>query len=337
MKPASEWHDQIMVGDAKRLAARLPGGIVKCIVTSPPYFGHRDYAGGSKVAGDELGKEADHRKYVERLVEVFSNLRDALAADGTLWLNLGDTYRKGQMLGIPWRVALGLQDAGWLLRSEIIWEKPNAMPSSVRNRPTTSHEHLFMLAKSPAYFYNSDAIREPHVTFSPNSKMMGGRGHLGKRNGTPEAGKNSGNGNLHDARWDQYFHPLGRNKRTVWSIPLGKFRGSHFAVFPEKLVETCILAGTSSRDLVLDPFMGSGTTAVAAKGLNRRYLGFELVPEYVELAGSRLTKAPTDGLFETVQAEKPEGTSSLERPTGPANCKGTCNLSTPTSSTGNPG
>ncbi|RMG06352.1 MAG: hypothetical protein D6735_04110 [Acidobacteria bacterium] len=132
---------------------------------------------------------------------------------------------------MPWRVALGLQDAGWILRSEIIWHKPNAMPASVKNRPTTSHEHVFLFAKSKDYFYNADAIREPHVTFTEASKMRGGRNHFGKRNGTPENGKNKGNPNLHNGRWDQAFHPLGRNKRTVWDIPLSKFRDAHFAVF----------------------------------------------------------------------------------------------------------
>jgi site-specific DNA-methyltransferase (adenine-specific) len=314
MKPIGEWHDKVIVGDSKRLATQLPRGIVKCIITSPPYFGHRDYSGTSEIACEELGKEADHVQYVARLVQVFADLRDALSPDGTLWLNLGDTYRQGQMLGIPWRVALGIQDAGWLLRSEIIWEKPNAMPSSVKNRPTTSHEHLFFFSKSTEYFYNADAIREPHVTFSPDSKMKGGRGHLGKRNGTPEVGKNKGNQNLHDGRWDQYFHPLGRNKRTVWSIPLGKFRGSHFAVFPERLVETCILAGSSPNDLVLDPFMGSGTTAIVAQSLNRRYLGFELVPEYAALSESRLRSSQSAPLFSAKQDEVSNPAPTLEQP-----------------------
>lgn len=314
MNPVGEWHNKVMVGDSKRLATQLPSGIVKCIITSPPYFGHRDYAGISEIAREELGKELDHVQYVSRLVQVFADLRNALSPDGTLWLNLGDTYRQGQMLGIPWRVALGLQDAGWLLRSEIIWEKPNAMPSSVKNRPTTSHEHLFLLTKSTEYFYNADAIREPHVTFSPDSKMKGGRGHLGKRNGTPEVGKNKGNQNLHDGRWDQYFHPLGRNKRTVWSIPLGKFRGSHFAVFPEKLVETCILAGTSPGELVLDPFMGSGTTAVVAQSLGRRYLGIELVPAYAALAEGRLRNAQAAPLFSVSQNESPKPAPMFEQP-----------------------
>jgi site-specific DNA-methyltransferase (adenine-specific) len=297
-----DWTNRVLVGDSRRLAADLPDGLVKTIVTSPPYYGHRDYAGDTELAKAEFGKERDHTAYVKHLVTLFTELRRTMAADGTLWLNLGDSYRSGQMLGIPWRVALGLQDAGWLLRSEIIWEKPNAMPSSTKNRPTTSHEHLFLFAKTPDYYYDCDAIREPHVTFSPESKMKGGRGHLGKRNGTPESGKNKGSHNLHDARWDQYFHPLGRNKRTVWSIPLGKFRGAHFAVFPEKLVENCVLAGSRENELVLDPFLGSGTTALVAQRLHRNYLGFELVPAYAQIARDRLAESRPGTLFTEISS-----------------------------------
>jgi site-specific DNA-methyltransferase (adenine-specific) len=162
------------------------------------------------------------------------------------------------------------------------------MPSSVKNRPTTAHEHVFLLAKSKDYFYNADAIREPHVTFTDASKMKGGRNHFGKRNGTPEIGKNQGSHNLHDGRWDQAFHPLGRNKRTVWDISLGKFRDAHFAVFPEELVKNCILASSREKDIVLDPFMGSGTTAYVAKKNGRDYLGIELVPKYIKITEKRL-------------------------------------------------
>jgi site-specific DNA-methyltransferase (adenine-specific) len=279
--------DTVLVGDSWTLAKSLPSALAQCIVTSPPYFGHREYAASADLTGFEVGREENPADYVSKLVALFSRLRRALKDDGTLWLNLGDTYRKEQLLGIPWRVALALQDDGWLLRSEIIWSKPNAMPSSVKNRPTTAHEHIFLLAKSKDYFYNADAIREPHVTFSEASKMRGGRNHFGKRDGTPESGKNGGNQNLHDGRWDQAFHPLGRNKRTVWDIPLGKFREAHFAVFPETLVKTCVLAGTQEGDLVLDPFMGSGTTACVARSLGRHFLGLELMPHYAEMAMKR--------------------------------------------------
>lgn len=290
--------DTIIVGDSFEIAKSLPSNLARCIVTSPPYFGHREYSGCKSIGALELGREGEPQIYIKKLISIIDELRRVLLPDGTLWLNLGDTYRNGQMLGIPWRVALGLQDSGWLLRSEIIWHKPNAMPSSVKNRPTTAHEHIFLFARANDYFYNADAIREPHVTFSSESRMKGGRNHFGKRNGTPEKGKNEGNPNLHSGRWDQAFHPLGRNKRTVWNIPLGKFRGSHFAVFPERLVECCISAGTSSGDLVLDPFVGSGTTAVVAKRLNRRFLGLELVPAYAEMALRRIREAiPENTLF----------------------------------------
>lgn len=280
--------DTILLGDSWDIARLLPSNYVQCIVTSPPYFGHREYAESDALARSEFGREDEPSAYVQRLVFLFEELRRVLKDSGTLWLNLGDTYRRDQLLGMPWRVALALQNAGWFLRSEIIWNKPNAMPSSVKNRPTTAHEHIFLLAKSKDYYYNADAIREPHVTFTEASKMRGGRNHFGKRNGTPEQGKNKGDHNLHDGRWDQAFHPLGRNKRTVWDIPLGKFRDTHFAVFPEALVRNCILASTCKNDSVLDPFAGSGTTACVAKKLGRHYLGVELIPQYVEMALKRI-------------------------------------------------
>lgn len=282
--------DMILIGDSWGIAKTLPSDTVQCIVTSPPYLGHRKYIEDGSLEPLEFGRETDPKTYVEKLVNLFDELKRVLNYNGTLWLNLGDTYREGELLGIPWRVAFGLRDAGWILRSEIIWNKPNAMPSSVKNRPTTSHEHIFLFSKSRDYFYDADAIREPHVTFTPDSKMKGGRNHLGKRDGTPEQGKNKGNSNLHNGRWDQAFHPLGRNKRTVWNIPLGKFREAHFAVFPEELVECCVLAGTSKDEIVLDPFMGSGTTAVVARRLGRHFLGIELVPEYVEISMKRLAQ-----------------------------------------------
>jgi len=280
--------NSILQGSSWAVAKSLPSDYVQTIVTSPPYFGHREYSDNPKLALQEFGREDDPKLYVQKLVELFEELKRVIREDGTLWLNLGDTYRKEQLLGIPWRVALALQDAGWFLRSEIIWNKLNAMPSSVKNRPTTAHEHVFLLAKSKDYFYNADAIREPHVTFTAESKMKGGRNHFGKRNGTPESGKNGGNHNLHDGRWDQAFHPLGRNKRTVWDISLGKFRDAHFAVFPEELVKNCILASTREQDIVLDPFMGSGTTACVAKKNGRSYLGIELVPKYIKIAEKQL-------------------------------------------------
>lgn len=280
---AAEWIDRLHCGDAATLGAALPAGCLDTVITSPPYFQQRDYEDAQ-----QLGRESDPEDYVQRLVEVFTTLRPALQSRGTVWVVLGDKYLGHQLLGMPWRFALAMQKAGWLLRSDIIWHKPNAMPSPVKNRPTTDHEYLFLFSQSADYFFDADAIREPHVTFSAESRMRGGRRHFGQRGGTPEKGKNAGNQNLHDGRWDQAFHPLGRNKRTVWSIPLSKYREAHFAVFPEKLVETCLLASCPTGGVVLDPFSGAGTTAVVARRLGRHFIGFDCNPAYCRLAEQRL-------------------------------------------------
>lgn len=283
MDPITSWLNQIHVGHAAQILPHMPNGIIDCIVTSPPYYQQRDYE-----ADGQLGSESSAEEYILNLRAVFRECARVLKESGTLWLNLGDKYDNGRLLGLPWRVALAIQEEGWILRSDIIWHKPNAMPSSVKNRPTTDHEYLFLLVKSQNYHYDMDAIREPHVTFSPESKMKGGRNHFGKVNSTPEQGKNGGNSNLHDGRWDQAFHPKGRNRRTVWEIPLSKFREAHFAVFPEKLVELCVQAGCPESGVVLDPFVGSGTTAVVAQKLGRHYVGIDINPAYATLAQSRL-------------------------------------------------
>ncbi|MHB8864263.1 MAG: DNA-methyltransferase [Pirellulaceae bacterium] len=281
--PDEAWRNSILCGDAREQMERLPTGAIDTIVTSPPYFQQRDYSGQ-----DQLGQEATPAAYVERLVSIFAACQRVLTESGSLWIVLGDKYQDGQQLGMPWRVVLGLVDAGWILRSDIIWHKPNAMPSAVKTRPTTDHEYVFFLTKSKHYYYDADAIREPHVTFTKQSRMRGGRRHFFLRDGTPEAGKNGGASNLHKGRWDQAFHPKGRNKRTVWSIPLSKFRKAHFAVYPEKLVETCLRAGCPPGGVVLDPFLGSGTTAVVARRLGRDYVGIDCVPEYCQMAAERL-------------------------------------------------
>lgn len=286
----------VILGDVRKQSRILDDNFFQCIITSPPYFGHRLYSTNNP---DEIGKESDLLDYINNLVDAFNLLRPKLHDSGLLWLNLGDTYREKALLGIPWRVALALQDDGWILRSDIIWYKPNAMPSSVKDRPTVDHEYIFMFSKNKEYYYNADAIREPHVTFSENSKTRGGRNHFGKRNGTPEKGKNGGNPNLHNGRWDQAFHPNGRNKRTVWEIPLGKFRDAHFAVFPEKLVENCLLASTEPNDYILDPFCGSGTTGVVALKHTRNFIGIELVEKYQKMAQNRLKELTVQNtLFE---------------------------------------
>ncbi|MFN3333880.1 MAG: DNA-methyltransferase [Caldilinea sp.] len=293
----------VIAGDIRVVAPSLPNDFFQAIVTSPPYFGHRNYSGFPNPS--EIGQEEDPAQYVANLVAVFRVLHDKLKPNGLLWLNLGDSYRDKSLLGIPWRVALALQEDGWVLRSDIIWYKPNAMPSSVKDRPTTDHEYVFMLARNPSYYYNADAIREPHVTFTKKSKMRGGRNHFGKPGGTPEAGKNTGNSNLHDGRWDQAFHPLGRNRRTVWEIPLSKSRNAHFAVYPEKLAELCILASTSEGDFVLDPFTGSGTTGVVACRLQRRFVGVELSNHYQAMAQQRIEAITAQlGLFQVKTTEE---------------------------------
>ena len=293
--------DTIYHGDAKQLAQRFSSANraddaradadsseisqVAAIITSPPYFGHRVYQENDLR---ELGREKSVDEYVENLVDCLQAVRLLLATNGVLWLNLGDTYRRGVLQGVPWRVAIALQDAGWLLRSDVIWHKPNAMPSAATRRPTVDHEYLFLFSNGKEYHYDADAIREPHVTFTEQSRMRGGRTHFGVRNGTPEAGKYGGKINMHDGRWDQAFHPKGRNRRTVWSVPLGKCREAHFAVFPPRLIEPCLLATVPEGEVVLDPFMGAGTTACVAVEHQRHFIGFELAAEYIELAHQRI-------------------------------------------------
>lgn len=282
---AADWDacDLIVNGHARDALDVMPAGLAHVAVTSPPYFGQRDYG-----AAGQIGVEESPGAYVAALVGVFRSLRRVLRDDGTLWLNLGDKYRDGALMGMPWRVALALVDDGWVLRSDIVWHKPNAMPHSAKSRPTHDHEYLFMLSKSGPYHYDADAIREPHRTFGEDSRMRGGRGHFGKRGGTPEAGKNNGNPNLHDGRWDQAFHPLGRNKRTVWSVPLGKYRDAHFAVFPPALIEPCILAGSPAGGILIDPFFGAGTSGLVARDKGRRFVGIEINRAYCDMARVRL-------------------------------------------------
>ena len=282
-KPASDWLDQFHCGDAIEVARTMPDALVDTIVTSPPYYKQRDY--GSDL---QIGQEQSIDEYLHRMKDLFAELRRVVKPSGSLWMVIGDKYIKGELQGLPWRVAFALKDSGWILRSDCIWHKPNAMPSAVKNRPTTDHEYIFFFSNSKDYFYDADAIREPHVTFSEKSKMKGGRTHFGKRDSTPEAGKNGGDNNLHDGRWDQAFHPKGRNKRTVWSISLSKFREAHFAVYPETLVKTCISASCPTDGVVLDPFSGAGTTALVAARTKRHFVGIDCNPEFCEMAKRRL-------------------------------------------------
>lgn len=291
--------DQFLLGNALDVARSLPDAYVDTIVTSPPYYQQRDYESPLQI-----GLEESPEEYVQKLAELFSELHRVTKPSGTAWVVIGDKYEKGELLGMPWRVCLALKDVGWRLRSDCIWHKPNAMPSATKTRPTTDHEYIFFFSQSKDYFYDADAIREPHVTFSENSKMKGGRQHFGKRGGTPEQGKNSGDNNLHDGRWDQAFHPKGRNKRTVWSISLSKFRDTHFAVYPETLVETCINAACPEGGLVLDPFSGAGTTALTATRLKRHFLAIDCNEKYNAIAQRRLKKWLTANSSETTDSEE---------------------------------
>jgi DNA modification methylase len=255
---------------------RIPSGSIQCCITSPPYYGLRDYG----VSG-QLGLEKSPDEYVAKLVAVFREVRRALRSDGTLWLNLGDSYGAGkQLTGIPWRVAFALQADGWYLRQDIIWHKPNPMPESVRDRCTKAHEYVFLLSKSPKYFYDAEAVKEPVVN---GEKFHGAYSDLSILNITAKR-----NGRLdNDNRTEK------RNKRSVWTITPKPYRGAHFAVMPEALIEPCILAGSKPNDIVLDPFSGAGTVALVASRNQRHYLGFELNAEYCRLAQERLEHATT--------------------------------------------
>jgi site-specific DNA-methyltransferase (adenine-specific) len=261
----------ILRGDALHILSRLPKEAVQCVMTSPPYWGLRDY----QVEG-QIGLEETLPQFINRLVSVFREVYRVLKNDGIFWLNIGDGYTSGNrgwrapdkknparamsmrpntpdglkpkdLVGIPWRLAFALQQDGWYLRSDIVWNKPNAMPESVKDRPTRSHEYIFMFTKKEKYYYDYEAIKEPR----DDGKGM-------------------------------------RNKRSVWDVNTEPYKDAHFATFPSTLIEPCILAGTKKGDYVLDPFFGSGTVGVVCERLKRNYIGIELHPEYIALAAKRL-------------------------------------------------
>ena len=267
----------ILEGNVLEQLARLADASISCVVTSPPYWGLRKYDAPDVTWPNgwtgQYGLEPTPELYVQHTLDVLRAIRRVLRPDGVVWWNIGDGYAaSGQGRGsahgtavitdddlgskmplppdlkakdlvlMPSRVALAAQADGWWVRSDIIWHKSNAMPSSVKDRPTTDFEHIFMFTKKARYWYDQEAVREPHVTFSSESRMRGGRNHLGVRGGTPEKGKNAGDSNLHDARWDQAFHPSGRNLRTVWKFGTSSTPEAHFATFPEELPRRCIKA-----------------------------------------------------------------------------------------------
>ena len=244
---------------------------VNTCVTSPPYWGLRDYG-----TDDQLGLEKTPEKFVENLVNVFREVRRVLRDDGTVWLNLGDSYLSNKQLGgIPWRVAFALQSDGWYLRQDIIWHKPTHMPESVTDRCTKSHEYIFLLSKSPKYYYDNEAIKEETLTQDNQNRDR----ETTKLNNTPGRTKMSG------LKTNNYET---KNKRSVWSVAPIPYKEAHFATYPPELIKPCILAGCPEGGTVLDPFGGSGTTAQVASNLNRNAILCELNPEYVDIAKGRL-------------------------------------------------
>lgn len=331
--------DRCYVGDCRAVMRQLiaDGTRAQCVITSPPYWGLRDYG-----VGGQLGLERSPMRYLARMRSVFRLVRELLSDDGTLWLNMGDGYAgslgsqmnqgsTGQMagrsvtnararpkqqanvlrqsknsglkpkdlIGMPWMLALILRADGWYLRSDIIWHKPNPMPESITDRPTKAHEYLFLLAKSERYYYDADAIKEP-VTGNAHARGDGVNRKIkmpdgwdtspgthrqfhrhGRERGTTRPRQNASFSSVVNCIVDS------RNKRSVWTVPTQPFSEAHFATFPEKLIEPCILAGSRPGDIVFDPFMGSGTVGSVSARLGRRWLGSELNPDYTEMQRRR--------------------------------------------------
>lgn len=272
-----DWQQSLLLnGDSRKTVPRLPDELYACCITSPPYWGLRDYG-----YDGQIGAEGTIEEFIEALVNLFRDVRKKLRPDGTLWLNIGDSYTSGNrawrapdkknparsmsyrpptpaglkpkdLVGVPWRLAFALQQDGWYLRSDIIWYKPNCQPESVKDRPTQSHEYIFLFSKSEKYLYNHEAIKEP----------------------------TSDTGAL-------------RNKRSVWSVNTEPLPDAHFATFPEKLIRPIVLAGSNPGDFILDPFFGSGTVGVVCEKAGRRFHGVELKPEYLQIAQNRIVKCQT--------------------------------------------
>ena len=301
--------NQILQGNSLEILQTLPDNSINTCITSPPYFGLRDYG----VDG-QIGLEGDVEEFVQSLVNLFKEVKRVLKDDGTVWLNLGDTYwgggwrndmiREGSgdiqqghkgthdakqiknatgnhpiykpkdLMGVPWKVAFGLQRDGWYLRQDIIWHKPNPMPESVTDRCTKNHEYIFLLSKSKSYYFDHESIKEP----AKPDKSIRDRDNT-KLNNTPGRTKMKG---LKSNHYEM------KNKRSVWTVTKKSFKEAHFATYPPELIEPCILAGCPEGGVVLDPFSGAGTTALVSIENNRNYVGIELNPEYIEIAEKRL-------------------------------------------------
>ena len=280
----------IICGDALSVLRSLPGDSIHSVITSPPYYGLRSYLPENhegKVLEIGFGEPVD--QYVRRLVAVFTEVKRVLRPDGTIWLNLGDTYapkttgnlKRKDLIGIPWTVAFALRDSGLYLRSEIIWNKPNPMPESVTDRPTKAHEQIFLLTKSENYYYDAQAIREPHKV-KPHA-------HGASKQASQFATIRSGAADAAFRQPDRIWGAQGgRNKRSVWTVNVCPYKGAHMATFPSKLIEPCVLAGCPPHGIVLDPFNGAATSGLVSLENGRRYLGIELNEAYVSLSMNRL-------------------------------------------------
>ncbi|WP_175712193.1 DNA-methyltransferase [Burkholderia ambifaria] len=331
----SNWIDRSHRGDCRDLMrAMIADGVkVQTIVTSPPYWGLRSYLpDGHPDKHREIGQEPTLREFIDTLGGVFELARELLADDGTLWLNMGDSYAANRsyqvastlmngdatnqaqaaggrgmkvpdglkpkdLVGQPWRLAFALQDAGWYLRQDIIWHKPNPMPESVRDRCTKAHEYLFLLSKSERYYFDADAIRTPYSgetkaqSFDTMDYKRRDRYKApdGWDTGAGAHGAFHRDGRQKGAQASADYQPKdGANRRSVWTIPTQAYPEAHFATFPEALVEPCVLAGSRPGDVVFDPFFGSGTTGEVAQRLGRHFVGLELNPEYGSLQRNRL-------------------------------------------------
>jgi len=302
--------DLILFGDCRDTLKQFPRGSAQMCVTSPPYYGLRDYGGEE----NQIGMEQSPEEYVDQMVQVFREVRDVLTDDGVLWLNIGDSYynyrsdgnypkqsvsktrqdlpkstpvrgnklkglKQKDLIGIPWMLAFALRADGWYLRQDIIWHKPNPMPESVKDRCTKSHEYIFLLSKNQNYYYDNEAIKEPV------------KQDWGTRDRTKGKYHNPGTGlQPHSGLTKSYER---KNKRDVWTVNKKPYKGAHFATYPEELIEPCILAGSRPGDTVLDPFMGSGTTAYVARKHDRHYIGCELHEDYGSLIQKRIKAIPT--------------------------------------------
>lgn len=270
----------IVQGDALQILKKMPDESIDCVITSPPYWALRDYG----VDG-QIGLEKTHHAYIENLLSIFDQIKRILKNEGTCWVNIGDTYGAQKcLLMIPSTFAIEMMNQGWILRNEIIWHKPNAMPNSVKDRFNTDYEKIFFFVKQKKYYFNQQL--EPA---KENSIARGKRGmsESGKwKHGAPgQTGHSMNLPRLNDK--NREVSPY-RNKRCVWSIATHPFRGAHFAVFPEKLIETPIKAGCPEGGIVLDPFCGAGTTGVVAKKQGKNFIGIELNPEYIKIAEKRI-------------------------------------------------